>query len=308
MITGCEALPVYEQASPGSIASPVTTQAMADTAPIPTSAPTPAPTEPPSPAADDSLNSPFEVYCGGWVDVTGFDSFSDALAYAKTKDNSNIYYPVNRTIIWTNPASRPASYQIANVGFISQLPDYPRGCEITSLAMLMNYFGARVTKAELADGIAKDDTAYAKINGRIYFGNPNDGFVGSMTDMSKHGFGVYHTPVFNLLSQYFQTSALDITGVDFEDLLAFVSWNRPVWIITNTSFAVLPAKDFETWNTPDGAIDVTYSEHSVLITGYDENFIYFNDPLAKTGGSKAPREAFAAAWEQMGRQAVVITN
>ena len=34
----------------------------------------------------------------------------------------------------------------------------------------------------------------------------------------------------------------------------------------------------QTWNTPNGKIDITFSMHSVAVTGYDHDYVYVNDP------------------------------
>lgn len=40
--------------------------------------------------------------------------------------------------------------QQLNVPIENQMPDLPNGCEVTSLAMLLNYYGIKVTKEDLA--------------------------------------------------------------------------------------------------------------------------------------------------------------
>ncbi len=51
---------------------------------------------------------------------------------------------------------------------------------------------------------------------------------------------------------------------------------------------------------------ITYKEHSVLVTGYDQSYIYFNDPLTGEKNKKAPKQHFINAWKQMGSQAITF--
>ncbi|UTI42194.1 C39 family peptidase [Niallia sp. RD1] len=191
---------------------------------------------------------------------------------------------------------------------INQLPDLPRGCEVTSLAMLLQYADIDVDKMTLAKQIKKDTTPYSRENGKIYYGNPNDGFIGDMYSLSGPGLGVYHKPIAALAEKYLPGSIIDFTGSDFEEIKNHLSNNRPVWVITNSTFKKLPDSEFRTWHTPSGTVKITYSEHSVLITGYDETYIYFNDPLTGEKNKKAPITDFEESWVQMGSQAITINS
>lgn len=191
---------------------------------------------------------------------------------------------------------------------INQKPELPRGCEVTSLAMMLQYAGIEADKMKLAEQIKKDPTAYRKENGIVYFGHPNNGFVGDMYSFQNPGLGVYHRPIAELAEQYLPGAIRDFTGSDFEEIKKHLSDGRPVWVITNTAYRHLGTSLFQTWQTPSGPIDITYKEHSVLITGYDANYIYFNDPLTGTKNKKAPIKDFEESWVQMGRQAITYLH
>ncbi|MBT2654823.1 C39 family peptidase [Bacillus sp. ISL-18] len=190
---------------------------------------------------------------------------------------------------------------ILDVPLIKQMdaPLLYNGCEVTSLAMILNYASIKVTKNELAEQIKTVPFTYS--NGKK--GNPNIGFVGDMAH--GPGLGVYNGPVFELTKKYAGDRAVNLTGKPFSDILKEVGQGHPVWIITTSSFA--PISVFQTWDTPQGKVKITFREHSVAVTGYDENSIYINNPY---GGKnmKLNRENFIKAWEQMGKQAIFIKN
>jgi uncharacterized protein YvpB len=192
----------------------------------------------------------------------------------------------------------PESFQL-DVPLINQMdePQLYNGCEVTSLAMLLNYNGIKVTKNELADKIPKVPLNYS--NGLN--GNPNVGFVGDMEN--GPGLSVYNGPIYDLAKEYVGDRAVNLTNSPFTDLLKQVSQGHPVWIITTTTFS--PVSDLQEWNTPQGKVEITYSGHSVVITGYDDQYIYINDPYGYKN-RKVDRADFIQAWEQMGSQAIVI--
>ncbi|KAF4324919.1 hypothetical protein G195_001740 [Phytophthora kernoviae 00238/432] len=169
--------------------------------------------------------------------------------------------------------------------------------------MLLQSAGVTVDKMKLAKDVRKDPTPYTKKNGQVYFGNPYDGFVGDMYSFENPGYGVYHGPIKELADQYLPSKIIDMTGSSFSDVLFSIQRGAPVWVITNTTFSPLSDSRFQTWVTPTGTIQITYKEHAVLVTGFDSNYIYFNDPLANKN-RKVAISSFQASWEQMGRQAI----
>lgn len=187
-----------------------------------------------------------------------------------------------------------------DVPFVVQKPELPRGCEVTSLAMLLRGAGVAADKMTLA---AEIDKVPFLVNGK--YGNPNTGFVGDMYISANPGYGAYHAPVERLGQRYLPGRIIDLTNSSFDELLTkYVGRRFPVWIVTNATFRALPPNEFSTWPTVSGDVQITWHEHSVVITGYGPDFILINDPLAASSNRRLPRDDFRRAWEQMGRQAL----
>jgi uncharacterized protein YvpB len=195
-----------------------------------------------------------------------------------------------------------------DVMLINQYPELPRGCEVTSLAMLLQSAGINVDKMELARQVKKDTTPYQYEDGQTFFGNPNTGFVGDMYNMQRPGYGVYHGPISKLAEQYLPSKIKNLTGRPFQDVLTSLKNGVPVWAIINTTYKPLPETSFKIWETPKGKIKITKKEHAVLITGYDHDYIYVNDPLEGIKNRALNKKDFIKAWEQMGKQAVTYTK
>ena len=222
-------------------------------------------------------NPPYEVY-QNYKLLKKFVNYKEALEYAKKYENSTIFFRESNTFIWDSYIKIKPSYQIQNVPYIGQYPELFRGCEVTSLAMLLNYKGIKVDKMELAENIKKEPFIFTLDNVK-YNGNPHQGFVGDIYSRENDGYGVYNEPIYDLFKQYVGGYALNLTGADFNDLYYYINKNSPVWVIINTRFKPLPDSEFEKLNTTRGNVNMTYREHSVLITGYDNEHIYYNDPM-----------------------------
>ncbi|MGN4446350.1 C39 family peptidase [Bacillus cereus group sp. MYBK79-1] len=188
---------------------------------------------------------------------------------------------------------------LPNVPLIQQLPELDRGCEVTSLAMLLQYAGVKADKMKLANEIKKVDFMNDGVRG-----NPNEGFVGNIYTFSESGYGVYHGPLFQLAKKYLPSKAVDLTGKSIEEIYESIKSGQPVVMITNATFAPLDEDEFTTWETNSGDVSITYNEHCVVLIGYDEEFVYIRDPLEDSLDVKVPRGNFEKAWVQMGSQAI----
>ncbi|WP_235918084.1 C39 family peptidase [Paenibacillus lutrae] len=184
---------------------------------------------------------------------------------------------------------------------IAQKPELPSGCEVTSLAMLLQYKGIQIDKMTLYDQMPKDTTpiVWTKDGSSIQsWGHPNIGYVGDATGKSK-GFGIYHKGLFPLLQQHVP-SAIDLTGKSFDSYEQHVSEGRPVVVWTTIGFGM--PTNWTDWNTSIGMIRTTFSEHAVLMVGYDETAVYVNDPWDGTKNLRIDKKQFIRVWEAMGKQ------
>lgn len=185
---------------------------------------------------------------------------------------------------------------------IRQHPELPAGCEITSLAMLLQFAGIDKSKMDLVPEMPKDPTEirWAAGGGIESWGDPNVGFVGDVTGKSK-AFGIYHKGLFPLLQKYVP-SGIDLTGQSFERLEEQLSEGFPVIAWTTINFGI-PSK-WVTWNTASGPIKTTFLEHAVLLVGYDDKYVYANDPWTGAKNVKIDKAKFISTWEIMGKQAL----
>lgn len=220
-----------------------------------------------------------------------------------TLDSNSVAFSSEDTILNTDETQVVYLMQdgkLVNVPHIQQMPELPRGCEVSSLAMLLQYSGVSADKMTLANEITT--VPFRDSNG--VRGNPNDGFVGDIYSFDNPGYGVYHAPIAALAETYLPGRIIDLTGRSIESVYHMIDKGSPVWVITNSRFSQLPESEFTTWETSSGEIQITYREHSVLVVGYDENNVYLNDPLADQPYTAVSRDSFEASWIQMGKQAI----
>lgn len=167
--------------------------------------------------------------------------------------------------------------------------------------MLLNYGGVQVSKMELAERIEK--VPY-ETNG--FKGDISKGFLGDMYSFQKPGLGVYVDPIYRLANQYLPGEIINLTGHPVKELYEMIDKGSPVWVITNAHFKYLLEDQFRMYQTKNGPMNVTYQQHSVVITGYTRDSVYLNDPLSEAKNRIVDRKQFEESWVQMGRQAISI--
>lgn len=191
--------------------------------------------------------------------------------------------------------------KIKDVPVIKQFPELPTGCEATALTMLLKYYGVNVTKQDVANKLPRVALPYYKNNIR-YGGDPNKGFVGN--PYSGSSYGVFEKPILEIINKYLPNRAEDLTGKTLSQLLEYVKNGKPVMIWATINMQNIIYR--QSWNLETGTLfRWPGREHAVVITGYDTNYIYLNDPY--TGSErKYKREVVENRYNALGKRAVAI--
>lgn len=254
------------------------------------------------------------VYEDAQGNQTFAGTYRKALSLGEDSNQYKVYrmdYDANqldthRLTLLFDASQRGDTAYIGNVMTMPQRPELPRGCEVTALSILLNYYMDQAPgKMTLASELKVLDDVYQVVDGMIEFGNMHVGFAGSMSDTSKPGLGAYIEPIQELAENYMPGQIIPLSGLDFDQILTYVSMDHPVLIIIPNRYQEVPDYSKEVWRTDAGYMEVTYQEHSVVIIGYDEQYVYYSDP-SKGIIDRKNRQDFKEAWQSMGSQAMAI--
>lgn len=137
----------------------------------------------------------------------------------------------------------------------------PTGCEIVSASMMINYYGIKTTGTSLAKEIPYDER------------NPSLGYVGS--PFTTGGWTIYPEALATTVVNYIPT-ARDMTGMSLDDLKEQIAGGKPVLVWMKGMHG--------------------YIIHSIIVTGYDEKGIFYNDPLKGKKNDWLDYEDFLEMW------------
>lgn len=175
------------------------------------------------------------------------------------------------------PANRelPSSYVLEGFETVMQEPELPTGCEIVSLAQVLNYLGFDIDKVELCDGFMPIDYQGGYTMNQAYIGDPK----------SNNGFGCNAPVIVRSAEEYFESIdspcyAVNLTGTEFRELFYQIEQGRPV-IVWSTMNLTESYKNYK-WTAGNGE-EMWFNDyqHCMAVYGYDteQGIVYAADPL-----------------------------
>ena len=200
----------------------------------------------------------------------------------------------------------PKSY-LLNVTNIPQYDELPAGCEITSLAIALNYMGFVVDKCYLSDNYLPKQNLYTK-NGVQYGPDPYVAYPGNPRDST--GWYCWTPPLVQAANSYLMDNnstcqAIDLTGITQAGIEEQIRGGHPIVVWVTLNFGALTNFESIYWYTSDGIKIVPYTTiHCIVITGYDENTFKISDPLQKT--SSISKATFMPVFQTVGSYAMAI--
>lgn len=184
-----------------------------------------------------------------------------------------------------------------NIENILQNPELPTGCEVTSLAIILNYLGYDVDKVYLSDNFLP--------KGEIGETHPDVAFIGNPKDSNSFG---ANAPVLektaNDYLDYMQSNynAYNVSSSDFTELLKYINDGYPV-MIWGTMYMQEGYYSIQ-W-TIDNEVIKWYSKfHCMVLIGYTEDSYIIADPLQ--GIVEYDKNIVEQRYNELEKQALVI--
>ena len=195
----------------------------------------------------------------------------------------------------------PNSFSL-DIPFVSQYPELPTGCEITSLTEVLNYLGYGIDKETLARNyLDMRDTVTQGCFVEYFWGSP----------WKTTGSGCFAPAIANaansfLKSQNSSYSAYIMSYSPVEDLFTELSLGHPVIVWTSYNYND-PDVKYNDVTLDDGTVFTwPRNEHCAALSGYDidRGVVTLADPTY--GIVERSMEEFVTYYEKYYYQAVVV--
>lgn len=181
---------------------------------------------------------------------------------------------------------------------ICQTPELPTGCEITSLTMVLRFYGFDADKEDLSDNYLQKGEVGTVDFHKKFEGDPRD----------EYSFGCYAPVIADTADLYLaeQGSSLRaelLNAPDPEDLFPYIDRQIPVIVWGTANCA--PGKETVTWEVDGKELTWISPEHCMVMVGYDRKYIYVADPLF--GDIRGyTLKSFEYAYHLLGSQAIIL--
>lgn len=242
------------------------------------------------------------LLCAGFLSACE-DSDSALSAVTVCMKDTDTQPPVSEsdeTVPETVPETAPAfpDEMYLDVENILQLPALPNGCEIVSLAIVLQYLlDTEIDPVWLCDHYLKQGPL-----GQV---NPEFMYAG---DPKGYGFGCYVPCLQMSACKYLLDADADeiivknISGSTIEDLEAWVARGWPVifWATLNMEPSVVAQK----WSFEGKEVSWYSGSHCVVLSGYTPDTSIVCDPLR--GVVEYDRQDVIKAYELVGQRAMVL--
>lgn len=236
----------------------------------------------------------------GWINAR---AKGETVIIAETYDRS-----IRRSVIVT---VRQMPSTILDVPYVNQLRDFPNGCESCSTVMALNHVGIDISTEDFIEKyLDMSPLPYYDENGKYWGASPWEYFLGD--PRLSTGLCCYAPVIVNALEKFVDPEEYTVTehrGVPLDDLCRdYISRGIPV-IFWGTMYMNEPYLMNWTWNVDSSADGETFTwvapMHCLLLVGYDDEFYYFNDPVAGKKVAYTVADTLAA-YEGLYKQAVTV--
>ena len=188
--------------------------------------------------------------------------------------------------------------KVIDVPFISQMPDFPTGCEGVSAVMVLRTAGVYTTpELFFAKYLTISDFPFDP--DKSYCGDPGD----------DSGMGCYAPALAQGMNKALSSTSYEASvtnGLSMDKLCSiYIDNDIPVIIWASVDMSQLHIAD--TWEYNGKVIEWKSPEHCLVLVGYEKEYYIFNDPLTHKC-KYYPRNSVISSYNMMGRQAVVVNN
>lgn len=194
-----------------------------------------------------------------------------------------------------------------SVPILMQNPELPHGCEITSLAAILNYYGMTSDKVELAEKYMPSGKVTKKGN-QLFGPDPNEAYAGDPSSQTG-GYYVYAPPIVEaanrvLFKHNSNYRAMDLTDAPRDEILSYVESGVPVLIWVTIDLKKPRTNGNWIINKTNENHPIFRNLHAVVLTGYKNGKVTVMNPLE--GNQSIDADLFFQRYKELGSHALVI--